>query len=283
MILSGLFLPYFLRPNLIYTLGGNGHTFTRIQEAKTIKKIDILFIGSSRAYRGFDTRMYQREGFSTFNLGTSNQTPIQSLFLLNKYLSQLQPRMIIFEVNPDIFSNDGTESAIDIISNDTPDLAMLKMVWQMNKIRVWNTMIFSTFNKWVGREKKFKEAINKNGQTYIKGGYVSTENNNFDRTKELSYFCKLNKDQLAAFEKIRSMSDRKGIKFLLIQAPVTSALYQTCTENEHFDQLMNERAAYHNYNVLINFKDSVHFSDGQHLNGLGVEMFNKEILKLVHF
>lgn len=280
IIIGGLFLPDFLRQNLLYTLGGNGHTFSRLQEVKNTTSVDILCIGSSRAYRGFDTRIFNNAGFSSFNLGTSNQTPLQSLFLLKKYLSQLHPKMIIFEVNPDIFSNDGIESAIDIISNETPDFNLLKMAWQTKNIKVWNTLIYSFFNKWTGIEDNFSESTSKNAQTYIKGGYVSLEDQRFYRTKGTTYFCKLNKDQLAAFEEICSLAASKAVKLVLIQSPVTSSLYHSCSENEHFDQLMNQKATYYNFNNLMKLSDTLNFSDGQHLNQSGVALFNKEILKL---
>ncbi len=283
IIMSGRLLPNFLRQNLLYTLGGNGHTHSRLRDVKNTNSVDILCIGSSRAYRGFDLRIYKSAGFSSFNLGTSNQTPVQSLFLLKKYLSQLRPQTIIFEVNPDIFSNDGVESAIDIISNESPDINLLKMARQTKNIKVWNTLIYSFFNKWTGIEDNFSESASKNGQTYNKGGYVSIENQRYDRTKGTSYYCKLNKIQLTAFEEICSLSASKDIQLLLIQSPVTSSVYHTCTENGHFDRLMSQKAAYFNFNKLINLTDTLHFSDGQHLNQLGVAALNKEIIKLGPF
>ena len=47
--------------NLKYSLGNNGHSFLRFKEAKEKRNIDILFLGSSHAYHGFDTRIFEKE------------------------------------------------------------------------------------------------------------------------------------------------------------------------------------------------------------------------------
>jgi Protein of unknown function (DUF1574) len=281
IVLSGLFFPEFLRRNLIYTLGGNGFTYTRLKEAKDLRHVDVLFLGSSRAYRSFDTRIFDAAGLTSFNLGTSNQTPVQSLYLLEKYLDQLKPATIVFEVNPDIFSNNGVESAIDIISNEKMDVSLLKMAIDIHHIKVWNTLIYSTFRKSTGLENSFIEGNQKTDQKYIKGGYVLSLTENFDQDAGNSYVCQLNRKQLDAFEKIISLVKSANIKILLVQSPVVPTLYNACSENKNFDRLMNQSSAYINFNKTLNLTDTLHFTDGQHLNQNGVDIFCNEILKLL--
>jgi hypothetical protein len=50
-------MPPFVTKNLFYRIGSFGHMYSRINELKTIKDVDILIIGSSHAYQGFDTRI----------------------------------------------------------------------------------------------------------------------------------------------------------------------------------------------------------------------------------
>src|SRR5689334_14184152 len=70
--------------NLNYRLGAYGHLFTRVKEIDSVKKVDILFLGSSHSYRGFDPRIFKQYGLTSFNLGSSSQTPIQAKILLEK-------------------------------------------------------------------------------------------------------------------------------------------------------------------------------------------------------
>ena len=88
---------------------------TRLNEVKNIKNIDILFLGSSHTYRGFDTRVFKKNGYNSFNLGSSSQSPIQTLTLTKRYLNQLNPKLIVYEVYPTTFTIDGIESSLDII------------------------------------------------------------------------------------------------------------------------------------------------------------------------
>ena len=77
LILWGEFMPGMFKKNLNYSLGAYGHMYTRIREAEKVKNIDILFIGSSHAYRGFDTRIAKEYGFESFNLGSSSGSSVK--------------------------------------------------------------------------------------------------------------------------------------------------------------------------------------------------------------
>ena len=101
-IVALLLAPQSLKKNLLYTRGGNGHLYSRIQELRTKKPVEILFLGSSHAYRGFDTRIFDAAGLKSFNLGSSAQSPMQTYVLASKYLSTLKPRLVVYEVNPGV-------------------------------------------------------------------------------------------------------------------------------------------------------------------------------------
>lgn len=76
LVVFGNINHYLKTPFLKYPIGGTGNSYTRLSEVEDIKNIDILFLGSSHTYRGFDTRIFSKYGYSTFNLGTTSQTPI---------------------------------------------------------------------------------------------------------------------------------------------------------------------------------------------------------------
>src|SRR5688572_21718598 len=76
--------------NLNYPVAGYAHMYSRIKEVKQTKDVDILFLGASFAYRGFDPRIFKEYGYKSFNLGSSNQTPLQTKLLLDRYLKTLK-------------------------------------------------------------------------------------------------------------------------------------------------------------------------------------------------
>ena len=77
-----LVLPSFIKQNVNYKKGAPGYLYSRIKEIRTAKNTDLLFLGSSKAYRGFDPRIFEAAGYRSFNLGSSNQTPIQTYLLV---------------------------------------------------------------------------------------------------------------------------------------------------------------------------------------------------------
>ena len=78
-----------------YRLGAYGHMHSRIREIPEFKNIDILFLGASNAYRGLDTRIFEKNGWKSFNLGSSSQTPLQTFILLDRYLDHLNPKVVV--------------------------------------------------------------------------------------------------------------------------------------------------------------------------------------------
>ncbi|MEJ5274059.1 MAG: hypothetical protein WH035_08005, partial [Spirochaetota bacterium] len=68
-----------------------------LNEIFNYQNIDFLFIGSSHAYRGYDTRIFNKLGKS-FNLGTTSQTPLQSYFLLEKFVNILNPKYVVIDI-----------------------------------------------------------------------------------------------------------------------------------------------------------------------------------------
>lgn len=280
--LWGDLVPQSLQENLTYPIGGYGHMFTRLQDVKNETNIDLLIIGSSHAYRGFDTRIFEKEGIKTFNLGSSSQTPIQSELLLERYLNSLSPQIIIYEVYPGILSADGVESAIDIIANDGSDYLSFKMALNINHLKIYNTLLYGFYRDLSGRNSTFREDKRKGDDLYISGGFVQKDLQFFRFTKHASSIWSIRDDQLKSFENIIQMASDRQIKLYLIQAPITKSLYKSIINNTKFDSIMRSyTSTYRNFNNTMQLDDSLFFYDSNHLNQYGVDKFNKEVLKVI--
>lgn len=273
----GDFAPNMITKNLAKKEMIPGFMENRLNDLNNTEKVDILFLGSSHAYRGFDTRLFKDAGFSSFNLGSSNQTPIQTELLLNRYLKKLQPKLIIYEVYPNTFAVDGVESTLDLLVNDTLKKDIVKLAFQHNDVMVYNTLVYSYYKNLFKNDKKPIASFQKNDR-YVSNGYVET---NFTSPQSFYYnmqeYLFISK-QFKHFEKVVQLFKKENIQVIFIQAPITKALYQSYTNNMFFDAKMRTYGDYFNFNQLMQLEDNLHFYDGHHLNQKGVELFNREII-----
>ena len=280
--LWGDYAPPIFKRNLIFRrIGSEDYLSRRIYEVSHTKNVDILFLGSSHTYRGFDNRIFKKAGFKTFNLGSSAQTPIQTEVLLKKYLIQLNPRCIILEVSPGVFASDGVESSIDLITNVGVDKSTLDLAIKHNKIKVYNSLIYAFYKSFFYTKIEYNNCINSKckGHTYINGGFVQ---------KDISFFKNvvyqnitkydIRSDQLNSFEHIVKIAKMHNIRLILVQSPITHSFYNSFSNNVLFDKTMCDYGEYYNFNHLITLNDSLNFYDNLHLNQNGVEIFNKKLI-----
>lgn len=274
-------IPAITPPNLIYTLGSHGHLHTRLQEAKQFKNVDILFLGSSHAYRGFDVRVFEKHGLRAFNMGSSSQTPIQTKLLLDRYITSLNPKLIIYAVSPDIFCSDGVEGAIDVISNDKNDLLSIYMAGKINNPKVYNTWIYGNIRELFNLNANFKQAEHlkcgeRDFDTYIHGGYVEKSTDNYFNSNEIKHQqteMRFKKYQLNAFKEMIQDIKNRGIDLILVRTPVSKSKYHTTDE---FDNMMQVYGKYYDFNKIFNFTDSC-FYDASHLRQEAADSLSETI------
>lgn len=281
LFIWGELAPSSFRPNLNYPKGSIGHLYSRLMDVKNVNKVDILFLGSSLCYRGFDPRIFEANGLVSFNLGSSAQTPIQTKVLLKRYLHQIKPKLIIYEVEPEVFSIDGVESSLDLMANDKNDLNTIKMAIELNHIKVYNTLLYSLIRDELSLNSSYKEPILKGEDKYIQGGFVEREIRFYKQvlyqTKKWNY----NENQFIAFNEIINLIKDNGIELILVNVPVTTSLYRSYIDNNVFDSIMRNYSEYYNFNEILNLNDSLHFFDAYHLNKYGVELFNGKLIEIL--
>lgn len=281
IIIWGDFAPGRLQKNLNYRLGSSGHLYSRLNEIKDTQDVDVLVLGSSHAYRGFDTRIFKKAGLKTFNLGSSSQTPMQTEVLLKRYLDELSPKIILYEVYPATFSSDGVESSLDIIANDKNDSESIDMAFRQNHIKVYNLLIYGFYRDLFKKNSYFIEASMKGDDKYIEGGYVERKLQYFKYLEYDRQKWELNNQQFKAFEQVLNLFDERNIPFVLVQAPITTQRYQSYVNNTEFDSTIKKYGKYFNFNKILDLDDRLHFYDSHHLNQDGVEIFNKKLIEII--
>ncbi len=281
VFVTELFLPTSLTPNINYFLGGNGHMNTRIKELNTTDKKDLIFLGSSHAYRGFDIRNFRKKNVEAFNLGSSNQSHLQTQVLLKRYLTQLEPKLVVYEVYPGPLSNEGVESSLDLLSNSAPDWNSVQLIAKQKHLKVFNTGIYAGLRHSLGLDDDFNEPLERKNSTYIPGGFVERELA-FHASEEFEeQEWKINEDQFQAFEENIELIKNAGADVLLVYAPITPKRYRSYTNQAYLDSIYSSKALYLNFNEIVQLDDSLHFYDSHHLNQHGVQIFNEKLIEVL--
>jgi len=282
ILVSGTILPKSFRINLNYPKAGYGHLFSRINDANKLEKIDLLILGSSTAYRGYDTRIIDSVlRIKSFNLGSSGQTPIQTNYLLKKYLDKLNPTQIIYDAYPGVFFADGTESTTDLIANDNLNINMLFLLQENFNIKTINELIFKIWEYFLGWDKDIKENEFKNSDFYVKGGGYVELIKNIRKKNDLTELGDINQKQLEYFHRNIALIKSKNIDLIIVVPPINTNLYRRIDKIISVSSIIDSSLILFDYNSvgeIITFRDEL-FYDSHHLNQKGVEIFNRVLIQ----
>jgi hypothetical protein len=285
IIIWGSLVPEKFRKNLVYE-PVTGFTNLRLTEADRMSPVQLLIVGSSHVYRGVDTRRFEEVGIKAFNLGSSLQTPLQTEYLLHKYLDKMNPKIVLFEVGYKTFSSDGVEGALDLIINSKRlDGEMVKMACKLNDITVYNTLAFTFFRKNILGETRQEFLANQTDhEKYISGGFVERLDSAYVGPKSFDKITKrLSAVQEESFNNCLKLLKRRNVKVVLIQTPILQDYYSSIDNMSDFNSYFNRYSKgyqYYNFNNDI-YKETKYFYDHHHLNSIGVHKFNDSLIKAI--
>lgn len=264
--------------NIEYHPHSESFAYTRLREAAGAGPVDLLLLGSSHAYRGLDPRIFAAAGVSSFNLGSSSQTPVQTDYLLERYLDQLAPGLVVYDVMPVGLSGDGAEGAARLIAAELPGADPWPLLRQTPRLVVLNGIILHYFDRARGRDPGPEPAA-REIDTYVGGGYVvrDTTYREGKGPPPATPFTP-RPVQLAALERSLGRLRAAGVKVLLVQSPITAAHRAAPAERAAFDRLMAGYGDYIDFNGRLPLVDSLHFYDYQHLRQRGVEIYNRALI-----
>ncbi len=261
-------------------MGNTSHTCTRIKDIANYHDVDILFLGSSHSYRTFDVRVYQNLGLKCFNLGSSNQTPLQTHVMLQEYLDSLNPKHIVFEVHPDIMENDGVESTVDLLLHAPLSCNLTKLAWGHRNMKCVNTWIYSIYNQKIRhRLDNFHEDSVFMGSTYFPGGFVESTADQFERKRYPHRNIKMRPEQMEALEACIDMFRERNIPYILVQVQDSKQLSSSFKNMDQFQATMANLGPFYYHELPL--CDTLHFANSNHLNLEGVSIFNDYFVGLI--
>ena len=263
--------------NVTYHLGHEDHLYTKVQECMGVQDVDVLFFGSSHAYRTFDPRVFAARGVRIFNMGSSMQTPLQTEVLIRNYLDTVNPRLVVLEVHPDVMSHDGVEPAIYQVCNVPPSWNMVPMALRTRNMRVVATAAYAlVHNSLSSRFRNFTEPVDVGEDHYVTGGFVERDMACYSPVPHPPKAIEPRDLQRHALERCIGLLREKGVPYILLEVPDTKALFFSYTNISCFQDNISGYGRFY-FKEMAALDDSLHFFNEDHLNQRGVELYNAYI------
>lgn len=263
--------------------GGRYQSLRRFREAETRGKVDIVFFGSSHAYRAFDPRLFEEAGYRSMNLGSMNQTPMNSLALADRYLPALSPSIVIFELFYPTLAGDGLESCRDLTVNTSWSWTTMKMSFE-----TWNlgAMTFAASKGFglAGNESHATQAEIP-GETYIPGGYCETlaHRTVLAREGEPPVRVHVNREQLFYLGRLTARLHAEGRMVAWMTQPLPADYLRLLPDHEGLAAILAHEAAaaevpYWTFDDLA-LDPLDDYADLHHLSASGVVKLDRAVIE----
>ncbi|MBN2843100.1 MAG: hypothetical protein JXM68_08420 [Sedimentisphaerales bacterium] len=253
----------------------------KLAELQNYRDVDILFLGSSHCSDGFDPRLFRAAGYeNVFNLGTASQTPVNTEVLLQEYLGSLNPKLVIYEVFPSTFCNDGIESSVKFLVNSVFGDKTFEIARQRHNMLIYNSLLYHFLHNMILGQPDVIPLARK-GVKYIEGGYFESENVAKKEYAFKTQSWRFRSEQKAAFERIIEMLQSRDINYILVQSPISEVMYDSYKNNAEVDSYFSNYGWYVNFNGKVELDDQRHFFDAHHLNKYGVLLFNEKLIEML--
>ncbi|MEO8066916.1 MAG: hypothetical protein ABI599_04405 [Flavobacteriales bacterium] len=263
------------RSSDVYNLKG-GNTYRKFLEYDPAAHYDVIVIGSSHAYRGYDPRIFREAGISMFNLGTSGQTPVNTYAILKEYITKANTGMVLLDCYENAMGMEGLESAADLSQNITSDAAVLRMFAAIHDPRILNMF---TIRKIMANEPAaYVDSF------YVDAGF-STKTDSVKGVVDygLDLTLELGEGQPEYLVRCIRYCQELGIPILLVTHPLPHAgnhprhaafhnvidSVAKATEVEYMDYAFDHG---------LPLDDRNHFYDHNHFNQAGVAIFNPKLI-----
>lgn len=285
MYFSLFALLFFIKPGgipFIYRAAqGNiwegGGTWIKFQKFDPNKKWDVITIGSSHAYRGYDPEVFKEHGMSMYNLGTSNQHTMCTYHIVKTYFTNENCKLLILDLFDKVFSNNDIESKSDLIQNITSDKAALAIAMDAADIRALNMITLRYFNKTI-------PPLSLDTTGYV-NGYLGARKFLDPKKKDTSNLTAkyhTEKSQLKYLRLLLAYCQKEGIKTIVVSHP-SPEIYPLQLHSLFLADitpiLHQYQVPYYDYTRLKELGSIKYYADPSHLNILGVKKYNEILLK----
>lgn len=261
--------------------GGRYHSLRRFGEVDDHGSVDIVFFGSSHAYRGFDPRLFAEAGYRAYNLGSTNQTPLNSYFLAQRHLPQLNPRLAIVEIYYATLAGDGFESTRDLLVNTSWSWDMQRMAFATRHLGA----IDYGLSKGLGFIGDIRSVAQRDieGERYVAGGYVETGDHRRELTEREPFTVEISPRQIDWLQATTRWIREAGTRVVWVTHPLPRDHREALDNYESVHQAIRGAAQraqvdYWSFDGRLQLDPREHFADFHHLDAEGVAIFNRALI-----
>lgn len=251
-----------------------GNTYQKFREFDTTTDYDVVILGSSHAYRGYDPRMFERFGYRAFNLGTSSQTPYNSYHIIKGYLDRKNTRLVLLDVFYVASQLSALESTADLVQNLDDDKVAFQQAYNLPDPRAWNMFTLRMLTK--------DQAPFYLDSSYVGSGFSENRRSGGAAPRSDDGPLRMIPLQKEYLQKIADVCGEKGLDLVLVDHPSPTHVGRKRMSEMH---RFIEDFAEENEVVFLNFAmdhdldDERHFYDHTHLNQAGVDRFNPVLIE----
>lgn len=270
-------VPFIYRATQGNVLKGGG-TWHKLKNFDGTKKWDVVVLGSSHAYRGYDPKIFKAHGLEMYNLGTSNQNMMCTYYLAVNHINRNNCKLIVLDVYDRAMSTHQLESMSDIIQNSADEKTAINIAFSTRDIRAINMLTLRYFNKTI-------PVLNTDTAGYY-NGYIETRKYlnpiKADSIRPVVRYS-TNPQQLRYLRKLLAYFKEQGIPVVAAEHPLP-AIYTVHEHDEFLADIQPIFDAYKTPFIDHTFDpDFIHklsyFYDPTHLNFRGVPKYNERLLK----
>lgn len=251
-----------------------GPSWKKMRDFPEGESFDLIFIGSSHAYRGYDPANFSQAGIKSFNLGTSNQHQMASYSIARQYIKPGTCKMVLIDIYDRVFASDGYESMSDMVINSEHDTQAWDVALRMKDIRAANMLLFRYFNK-------LSPPLNTDTLD-IRNGYQALEKQLSMPGKPKNYRYVSNPTQVKYLEKLIVYLQKQGIRVIMASHPLPTVYVPSDHDvfRRDIEVLMNRyKVPYFDYTDYKPIGGMWYFADESHLNQRGVNTYNATLIR----
>ncbi|MDZ4752386.1 MAG: hypothetical protein SGI87_12275 [Flavobacteriales bacterium] len=245
---------------------------------------EIVVIGSSHAYRGYDPRIFQLEELDMINTGTSSQHSLASYILTRKYWNYESKPTYIIDVYPQVFMDDGIECSTRLIQNVPDHNPAWSLVTEDPDLRSFNAYMARLCCDRTISEFSVEDYVSRgycSDNDTLQGMFPAVDSTFVGQHKYFDYLHRL----------ITYLESEGSIVVLVNQPMPINSDYQKFNDsfNKDLQRVLDHyksegfshdrrKVVYFDMAQDVDFDVCCDFSDPKHLNQGGVEKFNYKLI-----
>ncbi|MTI68993.1 MAG: DUF1574 domain-containing protein [Firmicutes bacterium] len=275
--------------------------------------IDLVFLGSSHAYRSFDPELFDKElKINSFNMGSPLQKPVESYYVLKEVLKYQKPKMIIFDVYWGMFNKE-TYFKTKTWNYDLmkPSFNKLNYLLHVFEPKQYFYALFPSvryhdkLSQYIKKKLFASTAASSKTGEYIekykgKGFVINKQQTSKKELEELFKGAKKqnlefiwDERQMNYFIELIKLCKNENVPLLLVTAPMAPTYLKEINEHRYnYNEIHNKvsniakeyNLKYIDFNKINMEKDFLKdkdFSDSNHLNYKGAHKLNIYFLELI--